>query len=196
MSVVGVSRCGLARGTLLGEHVLALILRMITFFNWAVPTLRLLKTVSNWAVLTVWFNRKIISAVQIWEFMFFLQVLGLGTHGSLYLRVRGIANSVLMAEFWVLLWLPRWCKHFRFKWLFSILIAGKLFFSWICKRSVLFGDWNRFCRKSWISKIVVLSGWLKFLDRKIELLIALLRRQKLWSITVQLFFPVNLRITN
>ena len=42
--VVEVSRCVLARGTLLGEHVLALILRMMVG--------NLLKTVSNWAGLT------------------------------------------------------------------------------------------------------------------------------------------------
>ena len=44
VSVVEVSRCGLARGTLLGEYVLALILRMMTG--------DLLKMVSNWAGLT------------------------------------------------------------------------------------------------------------------------------------------------
>ena len=43
--VVEVSRCGLARGTLSGEYVLALILRMMTG--------DLLKMVSNWTGLTV-----------------------------------------------------------------------------------------------------------------------------------------------
>ena len=42
--VVEVSRCGFARGTLLGEHVVALILRMMAG--------DLLKMVSNWAGLT------------------------------------------------------------------------------------------------------------------------------------------------
>ena len=45
VSVIEVSKCGLAHGTLLGEHVLALILRMMAG--------GLLKTVSNWVVLTV-----------------------------------------------------------------------------------------------------------------------------------------------
>ena len=45
VSVVEVFRCGLARGTLLGEHVLALILRMMVG--------GLLKTMSNWAILTI-----------------------------------------------------------------------------------------------------------------------------------------------
>ena len=44
VSVVGVSRCELARGTLLGEYLLALILKMMTG--------NFLKTVSNWTVLT------------------------------------------------------------------------------------------------------------------------------------------------
>ena len=44
-AVVGVSRCGLARGTSLCERVLALILRMMTGSS--------LKAVSSWAVLTM-----------------------------------------------------------------------------------------------------------------------------------------------
>jgi len=44
VSVVGVSRCELAHGTLLGEYLLALILKMMTG--------NFLKTVSNWTVLT------------------------------------------------------------------------------------------------------------------------------------------------
>ena len=61
--VVEVSRCGFARGTLLGEHVLALILRMMTG--------GLLKTVSNWTGLTVelsWLLRQsaIVASVAIY----------------------------------------------------------------------------------------------------------------------------------
>ena len=44
MSVIHVSRYGLARGTLSGKHVLALI--------WMIMTDTLPKMVSNWAVLT------------------------------------------------------------------------------------------------------------------------------------------------
>ena len=44
VSVVGVSRCELAHGTLLGEYLLALILKMMTG--------NLLKTIANWVVLT------------------------------------------------------------------------------------------------------------------------------------------------
>ena len=57
VSVIEVSKCGLAHGTLLGEHVLALILRMMAG--------GLLKTVSNWVVLTVRkLNNKLPNAPQ------------------------------------------------------------------------------------------------------------------------------------
>ena len=46
VSVVEISRCGLARGTTIGERLLALILRMMTS--------DLLKALSNWTVLTAW----------------------------------------------------------------------------------------------------------------------------------------------
>ena len=61
--VVEVSRCGLARGMLLGEYVLALILRRMAG--------GLLKTVSNWTGLTVelsWLLRQsaIVASVAIY----------------------------------------------------------------------------------------------------------------------------------
>ena len=44
VSVIGISRCGITRGTFYGKHVLTLI--------WVIMTGGSFKIVSNWAVLT------------------------------------------------------------------------------------------------------------------------------------------------
>ena len=53
VSVIRVSRCGIIRGTLSGQHVLT--------FIWMIMTGGSFKIVSNWAVLTVFFPRCLVS---------------------------------------------------------------------------------------------------------------------------------------